>query len=422
MCESYVPSQENRAAIGICLPWSHTGFIAQGCTSEWIVKKPKFPNQNEDQRLRKGRHPVPLKRKDLIPAKSRPGRRIWLCYQKKTGEQRIDDALIEIASRVGDTVDTQSDMISTMNVHSDNLLMNKRKIDDLQSENQRLTKRLNNMDAAFKSAMERVGAVEKTADANSQMLRNGNIVVDGLAEMDNENCLSRVIEIFKEIDIKFSKNDIISAYRVGQKSTDGKFVRPVVVKFNKTVVKLILMENKGRLMTHPEYGRIFLNDDLPQKIKKERKTLREISQYAHHLGYQGCRASGSKLVINGKAYRYETLHLLPQELQLCNLKTRKVGDGIGFQGESSRNLSNFYPVTLTVEGQCFNCAEQAFQFFKARTCKRDDMADIILSMSNPRDIKAAGESFDVTAVWESHKERFMRSVVYSKFAQNRTLK
>lgn len=249
--------------------------------------------------------------------------------------QRMDDAIIEIASRVGDTVDTQSEIISTMNVHSDNLLGNKKKIEALQVENHKLSKKLNNMDAAFKSAMERLGAVEKTADANSQMLKNANIVVEGMAELDNENCSTKVSEIFKEIDSKFSSKDIISAYRVGQKSKDGKYARPVVVKLQDTVIKLMIMENKGKLMNHPVYGRIFLNDDLPQKIKKERKTLREISRYAHTLGYKGSRASGSKLVINGRAYRYETLHLLPEELQLCNLKTRKVGDGIGFQGEDS---------------------------------------------------------------------------------------
>lgn len=335
--------------------------------------------------------------------------------------ERIDNAIIELASRVGDTVDTQSEIISTMNVHSDNLLGNKRKIDALQVENQRLSKRLNNMDVAFKSAMERLGTVEKTADANSQMLKNANIVVDGLAEMDNENCSIKVCDIFGAIDSKFSGENIITAYRVGQRSKDGKYPRPMVVKLIDVSVKVMIMENKGKLMNHPDYSRIFLNDDLPPKLKKERKTLREISRYAHYLGYRGCRASGSKLVINGKAFRYETLHLLPQELQLCNLKTRNVGDGIGFQGEDSY-LSNFYPVTLTVEDQCFNCAEQAFQFFKARTCKRDDMASKILTQSNPRDIKTSGDSFPTTAVWEAHKEAFMRSVVYSKFAKNEEIK
>lgn len=122
-------------------------------------------------------------------------------------------------------------------------------------------------------------------------------------------------------------------------------------------------------------------------------------------------------MIEGRAYRYETLYLLPRALQLCNVKTRLVGDGLGFQGEASF-LSNFFPTTIRIEDEVFSCAEQAYQFFKTRTCKRDDRATKILGLSNPRDIKAAGDDITSTSVWEQHKERFMWSIVFKKFLQN----
>lgn len=127
-------------------------------------------------------------------------------------------------------------------------------------------------------------------------------------------------------------------------------------------------------------------------------------------------------MVNGSAYRYETLHLLPKDLQLCNIKTRRVGEGLGFQGEESY-LSNFHPATLTIEHQNFNCAEQAFQFFKAMTCKRNDTAEKNTVPYHPqRYIKAAGDSVITTALWEANKEAFMRSVVFNKFKQNEELK
>lgn len=104
--------------------------------------------------------------------------------------------------------------------------------------------------------------------------------------------------------------DIISAYRIGQASSEEKYIRPMVIKMSDTVVKLIIMENKGKLMKHPKFDKVFLNDDLPPELKKQRRTLREISKYARYLGYNS-KASGSKLIIDNKTYRYETLYLLP---------------------------------------------------------------------------------------------------------------
>lgn len=327
----------------------------------------------------------------------------------------------EIADKVGDYVDTQTEMVSTLNEHSELLVNASKEISELKEKNRELNKKYENMDAALKAALERIGDVEKTANMNAHTLKNSNLVIDGLKENKGEDCRQLCFDIFKEIENKCQLEDILTAYRIGEASKDGKFERPIVVKMADSVIKACLMENKGKLMHHDTYGKIYLNDDLPPEIKKQRKTLREISKFAYSIGYKNCKASGSKLTIEGKTYRYDTLHLLPQELQLCNIKTRRVGDGLGFQGEVSY-LSNFFPVTLNVEGYTFSSAEQAYQFFKVRTCKRDDSAMEIMGMTKPRKIKEAGDSIPATAVWEASKERFMRSIAYSKFAQNKEIR
>lgn len=63
-----------------------------------------------------------------------------------------------------------------------------------------------------------------------------------------------------------------------------------------------------------------------------------------------------------------------------------------------------------MEQHVFSFAEQAYQFFKCRTCKRDDRATKILDMSSPRDIEVGGNDITSTAVWEEHKESFMQSI------------
>lgn len=340
---------------------------------------------------------------------------------EQTDEQLLDTAMIEIAEKVGLCVDTQAEAMTALNEHSDLLTEDRKQIRALELENKKLCKKLDDVSATLASTVERINMVERTTDTILQTVKNANIVIEGLTEVEDENCVTKVCDVFQAIDSKFSKEDITTAYRIGQRKDDNKYPRPVVVKLQDVLVKTMLMENKGKLMKNDSYKMIFLNDDLPPNMKMERRVLREISKYAHQIGYKGCRASGSKLVINGKAYRYETLHLLPDDLQLCNIKTRKIGNGLGFQGEKSF-LSNFFPITFTIEGQSFNSGEQAFQFFKARTCKKDEKADKILSTSNPRDIKETGESFPSTAVWEANKEAFMRSITYHRFNQNEDIK
>lgn len=345
-------------------------------------------------------------------------------------EKSVDDAIVSIAAKVSDCVVAQAESVTSLNLQANKIADNRDELEYLRAENKALTKRLDtleavqtkrldNMAAAQKATDEKIDQVDRTVTSLSHTIKNANIVVDGITEKQGENCKMSVTKILQIIESKFSSDDIISAYRIGQTTEDRP--RPMVVKFYDALVKQIIMDGKWKLMKDKKGDKIFINDDLPPQMKHERRILCEICKYAHKIGYENCKASGSKLVVNGKAYRYSTLHLLPPELQPANIKTRPVGNGLGFQGEESF-LSNFFPVTLTVEKCLFSSSEQAFQYFKAITCKKDESAAKILSMANPRDIKLAGDNIPAKAIWECHKEAFMRSIVHAKFTQNPEIK
>lgn len=292
----------------------------------------------------------------------------------------MEDALLDIAATVDECISAHGDTVPTLNAHSDLLFKSNEEIKELRRENERLTKRLDNLEIAQKSTREKICEVEQTANSNAHLLKNANIVIEGIVETADENCRTIAHDIFKAIEKDSKLDHVISAYRIGNSSENSKIPRPMIVKLKDPLMKATIMESKWKLIKHEKFNKAFLNDDLPPAIKKERRVLREICKFAHQQGYRGCKASGSKLVVEGKAYRYNTLHLLPYELQLCNVKTRKVGDGLGFQGEESF-LSNFYPTSLTMEGITFCCSsEQAYQFFKTRTCKRDDRSMKILDI------------------------------------------
>lgn len=173
---------------------------------------------------------------------------------------------------------------------------------------------MDNLEIAHKFSNKRIGDVERVANSNAHTLKNSNLVLEGIVEKPKEDCRSLVCDIFKVLEDKCGPDDIISAYHIGNASDNNKFPRPIIAKMTDPLVKLVLMENKWKLIKHEKYSGVFLNDDLPPAIKKERKELREICKFARQQGYQGCKVSGSKLVIDGKAYRHNTLHLLPEEL------------------------------------------------------------------------------------------------------------
>lgn len=329
----------------------------------------------------------------------------------------MDQAILEVAAKVADCVDAQEETSETLSHHSDELTEVRMELLALKEKNCALEKKLDNMDAGLIEMKEDIGLVKRDVIQNSQALKIANLVIDGLVEKEGENCKESVITVLKIMDKGFSANDIIATYRVGQKSEGTSFNRPILVKLGDPMVKQRIMEQKGLLMKHPTYSQVFLNDDLPPSIKRERQMLREIGKRAHQLGYQNVKTTGSKVIIDGKSYRHSELHLLPDNLQIANIKTREIGDGIGFQGEESF-LSNFYKVTFKLRQHTFTSAEQAYFFFKARICKKEEAAMTFLGMSNPRQIKKDGDQIPSTAVWEANKEGFMRSIVYAKFAQN----
>lgn len=332
-----------------------------------------------------------------------------------------DQAILEIATQVADCAGAQAENVDTLNDHSDQLQKANLEIKLLKDKNHQLEKKLDCLNAAIIETKEDVKLVKREVLQNSQALKVANLVIEGLPELENENCKKSVVDVLQVADEMFTVKDIMTAYRVGQSSENADFSRPILVKLGDPMIKQKIMENKGRYMKHEQYSKVFLNDDLPPALKRERQIIREIGKRARQLGYTNCKTTASKIILDGKSYRFDELHLLPQNLQMKNIKTREIGDGIGFQGEESF-LSNFYSVSFKLEEYTFTSAEQAFFFFKARTCKNEEAALVFLGMSNPRKIKSDGDQIPSKAVWEASKEAFMRSIVYSKFNQNHEIR
>ena len=91
-------------------------------------------------------------------------------------------------------------------------------------------------------------------------------------------------------------------------------------------------------------------------------------------------------------------------------------------------LSNAYPSPFVVDGISFRCAEQALQYFKAKTLNANDAAVQILLMVDSTEMSKAGQELlsgdrnkENKDKWFNEGADILRKVLKAKFSQNERL-
>lgn len=246
-------------------------------------------------------------------------------------------------------------------------------------------------------------------------------MLNGIPEKKDEIVLDVAVKYLKNIDSAFNKNAIECAYTMGKNELDRKGNRVMVVRFKNVDVKRELLKKKAAMKNKKLLGKVFYNDDLPDHTRKIIQEMREIASYAKKIGFEDAKVSGQKLFVGGKSYSEDELFLLPERIRLENIKTRPIGEGIGFQSKYSY-LSNFYPCKIVINNMSFTSAEQAFYYYKAIVGERDDSALKIKSISDPEKIKKYGDKMDTCPEWQEQKVAYMKCIATHKFKQNLELK
>jgi ribA/ribD-fused uncharacterized protein len=86
-------------------------------------------------------------------------------------------------------------------------------------------------------------------------------------------------------------------------------------------------------------------------------------------------------------------------------------------------LSNWYSSKFTLDGITFNCVEQAMMWGKATLMGDQAAADLVLTLTDPKAIKALRRSvknFDAKK-WDEEKARVVKRALDAKFRQNKEL-
>ena len=194
---------------------------------------------------------------------------------------------------------------------------------------------------------------------------------------------------------------------------------PISVMFAKYDDKENVMKNKRNLP-----GGVYINDEYPVEIKKNRDKLRTVLRLAQGLPQyrDKCKLSGDRLIINGITYTVEEMNKLPHDLAPYLAVQKENAECIVFHGELSP-WSNFHRSLFVVNGQQYHSAEQWIQFQKAMLFGDSNIANQILRSSTPRECKRLSHYIHGVdqAKWKSEGFDLCLDGIRAKFSQNRDL-
>lgn len=336
-------------------------------------------------------------------------------------KEEFRDSINSMTQKIGEVVITQNATTQATNFQADFLEEVNEKCADQQLRHTKIERKMEVMSQAITGNESNIQSARQEIRQVAQDVKDRNLILNGLPENTDEVAIDVGLKFLKNIDPTIKEDDIETAYRMGKKENKKGSTRILMVKFKFGERKQVVMRKKAALKSKKQLGKVYCNDDLPETTRRVIQDMRDIAAYATKIGYTDAKVSGCKLTVNGKTYYEHDLVTLPDNLKLENVKTRPIGEGIGFQSRHSY-LSNFYPCHIRINGVFFTSSEQAYQYQKAVICERDDTALSIKSTNDPEKVKHLGDKLETCPEWELKKRATMKCVVAHKFKQNPTLR
>lgn len=242
--------------------------------------------------------------------------------------------------------------------------------------------------------------------------------VEGLFENNGENLITNVASTLSRTGIACSVDDIDYVKRIGKHKQGA--TRPVLVKFLHESKRNLILYNRANLNRNTN-SLIWINDDVSDHTRRQRKTVRDIAAYAKSMGQTDLKIHGDGLLVGNGKYKHQDLDLLPSHLSIANAKQPAYESDLYFQSEYSP-LSNFYssPIDDGFDTR-YSSAEQFFQHKKALFHNYTLTANKIMLNRDPYELKRLGNLVQISQEWRDTEEDLMLNILRSKFTQNQGL-
>ena len=252
--------------------------------------------------------------------------------------------------------------------------------------------------------------------------RRDNLIFEGILEVPNEDCQEKILDILvKDLKIPDARERIkfTRVHRLGGRIPNRN--RPVIAKFHYFQDRQLVWNARRKLKPTPYW----ISEDFPIEIRNRRQVLYPIYVKAMKMGNLQASLVADRLFLNRQMYTVDTLHRLPQNLQLQNTSLRIENDIVFFFNRSSP-LSNFFPAPVTIDGIKYHCSEQYYQSTKAEILGDHGTAMKIMVADDPLQCKQLGDRATRTKQtmekWDSEKINIMEKANMHKLEHNEHLK
>lgn len=344
-----------------------------------------------------------------------------LCNSQSTlseARQLIDDAYTQLRTEVLGII-TQLKFMQCHFMQELQKLKENDSFETVTSHNptiQIVSKKIDKLAVWIESLQNQLNAKSKIISTLDLKSRKDNLIVEGILEEPDEDLFYTIGSLFVQFVQGFDCNSIESVFRLGKPNSGEKTARKILVSFNSTYAREAVLSRAGHIAkAGPPGGRIYVNEDVPEDVKRRRADVYKYVNYMNENGHT-ITQKGDSVILNNTHYVYEELSLMPKGMSLADSRTIVKNGVIAFQSPHSP-LSNLYIAPIKHNGITYQSAEYAFQHTKAVHCKNHVLARAILSEPNPFDAMATGKRVDVTNEWADCQLNEMSKILQAKLEQ-----
>lgn len=241
--------------------------------------------------------------------------------------------------------------------------------------------------------------------------------LEGLPESDTASLPTLVADALSRTGIACFTTDFDMARRIGKSKPN--FIRPIQIRFHTQSKRDAILYNRFNINKTPTDSPIWINDEVSDLTRRNRKTAKGVALQANSLGISNVKLHSDGIIIGESKFKLQDLDLLPPLLTAASAKTLHTANDIYFQSELSP-FSNFFPSLIQdSDSNLFENVEQAFQFRKALCHNNQQLANKIMSTRDPYEHKRLGNLIDQpTQDWRDKEQDLMATLLCLKFTQN----
>ena len=302
----------------------------------------------------------------------------------------------------------------------DSLDYSYKEIVDLKKENNDLRLLMGNLEMEDRRTQSQVNDFAEKLDRLDSVTKKENLLFEGIPESagKNEDTHAVICTVFDQLSVNHAIN-FDACYRFGPVSKIKP--RPILVTFERQTDRDMIYARRTELRRSKDFAKVWINEDVSAASKRKREMIRLISREAQQQGID-CRTGKYAVHIDRKRYDGTNFDDLPLPLQPANLKQVQVDQNtLAYQSEYAP-LSNFYPCQIIIGKHKFFCAEQAFQFLRAKLLNKPLAATRIYLSRDVRYIKQLGQELGSSTEWNDQQFDYMYICLKKKFTQNAELK